>query len=71
MPTLNKIVPEMDDLAREKPYVHMSHMKHKETFNKLYLWRPFWNNFTLKIYVPLNTFWYIFQILLTDDLEIR
>ena len=28
-------------------------------------------DFTLKIYVPLNTFWYIFKILLPDDLEIR
>ena len=26
-------------------------------------------DFTLKIYVPLNTFWYIFKILLPDDLE--
>ena len=26
---------------------------------------------TLKIYVPLNTFWYIFIILLPGDLEIR
>ena len=27
-------------------------------------------DFTLKIYVPLNTFWYIFEILLLDALEI-
>ena len=28
-------------------------------------------DFTLKIYVPLNTFWYIFKMLVPDDLEIR
>ena len=28
-------------------------------------------DFALKIYVPLNTFWYIFKILLSDDLDIR
>ena len=28
-------------------------------------------DFTLKIYVPFNTFWYIFKILLPDDLQIR
>ena len=27
-------------------------------------------DFMLKIYVPLNTFWYIFEILLPDALEI-
>ena len=27
-------------------------------------------NFTLKIYVALNKFWYILKILLQDDLEI-
>ena len=28
-------------------------------------------DFTLKMYVSLNTFWYIFKILLPDDLENR
>ena len=28
-------------------------------------------DFTFKIYVPLNTFWYIFIIVLPGDLEIR
>ena len=28
-------------------------------------------DFTLKIYVSLNTFWHIFNVLLLDDLEIR
>ena len=28
-------------------------------------------DFALKIYVPFNTFWYIFKLLLPDDLEIR
>ena len=52
---------------------HMSHMKFKETVKKLYV-RVIYGghlDFTLKIYVPLNTFWYIFKILLPDDLEIR
>ena len=28
-------------------------------------------DFSLKKYVPLNTFWYIFKIILPDELEIR
>ena len=50
---------------------HMSHMKFKETVESYKLFKDAILDFTLKIYVPLNTFWYIFKILLPDDLEIR
>ena len=51
----------------------MSHMKLKKTVKKLYVRYIMAAilDFTLEIYVPLNTFWYIFKILLSDHLEIR
>ena len=42
----------------------MSHMKFKETGKKLYV-RVIYGylDFTLKIYIPLDIFWYIFKVL--------
>ena len=53
---------------------HTSHMKFKETVEKLYVRDIYGGHFGLYveyIYVPLNTFRYIFKILLPEDLEIR
>ena len=52
---------------------HMSHMRFKETVKKLYVRDIYGGHFGFYVenIVPLNTFWYIFKILLPDDFEIR
>ena len=71
MPTINKIVPEMD-LACRKHLETICHTRNSKKQLKSDVYETFMAAvFTLKIYVPLNKFWYIFKILLPDDLEIR